>query len=111
MLLHNIGKIVWGLAGWAMPSLGLTPYLAAAATVALGLATSFAYFKGAEGKSAAVATAVASCEVRIAEMQAVSAERLTSVLTEIRQHEDEDVGKTARDLCKGSPFCRERKKQ
>ncbi len=109
-MLSTIGKLVWGGAGWAMPSLGLAPYFLAAATVVLGLATGFAYFKGAEGKAAAVATANASCEVRIAEGARASAESLAHVLATIKSGEDNASepknSDEEKELCRKSKLCR-----
>lgn len=109
-MLQTIGKLVWGSAGWAMPALGLTPYLLAAATVAFGLATGFAYFKGAEGKAAAIATEQAACEIRMSEISAKSARSMSELLSSIRAGEDAATEpKTSaeeKELCRKSKLCR-----
>lgn len=110
-MLSIIGKFTNAAIGWALPGLSANALYIVAGLLSVGIPSAYAWHKGTEGKAAAVATADARCEVRIAEMRAVSATTLASILTEIKEHEDDDAGKTAKDLCKGSPFCRERKKQ
>lgn len=107
-MLGNIGKIVWGASGWAMPSLGLVPYFVAAATVVLGLATGAAYFKGSEGKAAAIATERSACEIRIAEGAQASAEKLAAVLATIQAGEADEPKTPAEEkaACKKSKLCR-----
>jgi hypothetical protein len=62
-------------------------------------------------KREAVRLANASCELRIAESAAESAKRLAGILQKIKEDDDGDDGKTAAELCKGSPFCRDRGKK
>ncbi len=109
-MLSTIGKLAWGSAGWAMPSLGLIPYFVAAATVVVSLTSGYAYFRGAEGKSAAVAQANASCEVRIAEGARASAERLAHVMATIKAGDEAETEPKSsaeeKDLCRKSRLCR-----
>lgn len=108
MLLHNIGKVVWGVAGWSMPSLGLIPYFVAAGTVVLSIATSLAYFKGAEGKAAAIATEKAACEIRVKEGEAASAQVMSDLLSSIRTGDAAEPKTPAEEIaaCKKSKLCR-----
>jgi len=109
-MLSSIGKTIWGMAGWSMPSLGLIPYFVAAGTVVLSITATVAYHKGAEGRAAAVATEKAGCEVRIAESARASAESLSHVLGTIKAGEEAAVEpKNAAEeaaACKKSKLCR-----
>jgi hypothetical protein len=63
-----------------------------------------------EVKAAATAEKTA-CELSKAEAAQVSAETLAHLLDRIAKLEDDDEGKSAKELCASSPFCRTRGKK
>lgn len=115
VFLAPLGAIVWPLLRWlapAIPAKGLLYLIAAlAAVVAIGAPAGAVWLKMRGERSAAVSLERAACELSKAEDARVSAETLSHLLDRIAKAEDDDEGKTAKQLCAGSPFCRDRGKK
>ncbi len=103
-----IGKLVWNALGWAMPGLSASWLYLLAGSLGISLIASVAFFKGAEGKSAAVAAERSACVVSKAQDAQASAEAMAQLLATINAQDGGiDADKTAMQLCAGSPFCRD----
>ena len=106
-----IGWITNSLIGWALPGFGPKVLYAGAAALVVALCSSWAYFQGAEGKSAAVARCEGACSVRLAEKETDYQRTLSDILQKVQEGE-EPAPQTRADLdaaCKRSSMCRENK--
>lgn len=114
-MLALIGRLTNAALGWVLPGLSANALYLLAGLLAIGIPSAYAWHKGTEGKAAAIVAERAACEVSKAEGARVSAESLAHLLDKIAKleddDEDDDEGKTSADLCKGSPFCRDRGKK
>jgi hypothetical protein len=106
-----VGQIAWKALGWAMPGLSAAWLYLLAGGLGVALVASVAFLQGREGKAAAIASERAACELSKAEDAQVSAETLAHLLDRIAKLEDDDEGKSAKELCASSPFCRNRGKK
>jgi xanthosine utilization system XapX-like protein len=72
--------------------------------LAVGIPTAWAYHKGSEGKSAAVATEKAQCEIRLARMETAAERTIADILSSAEPETSENVVQ----YCKRNPgLCRE----
>lgn len=110
-MLGIIGKLTNAAIGWALPGFSANALYIVAGLLFVGIPSAYAWHKGSEGKAAAIVAERSSCEIGKAEARAKSAESLAHLLDKVAKLEDgTDDGKTSAELCKGSPFCRTRKK-
>jgi|SRR5687767_15378858 len=106
-----VGKFVNAAIGWALPGLSANALYILAGVLIVGAPSAYAWHRGAEGKAAAVATERAACEVAKSETARQAAVTMADLLDRIAKSEEDDEGKTAKQLCAGSPFCRDRGKK
>ncbi len=106
-----VGFIGWAFnkaLGWAMPGLSASVLYLLAGLLSIGIPSAYAWHKGSEGKAAAIATERAACAIDKARDEAATSRALSSLMDEISKlSTTDDDGKTAAQLCAGSPFCRD----
>ena len=110
-MLALIGRLTNAAIGWALPGLSANALYLLAGFLFVSIPSAYAWHKGTEGKAAAIATERASCELTKAEDARNAALTMADLLDRIAKAEDDDEGKTAKQLCAGSPFCRDRGKK
>lgn len=107
-----LGKLAWPVVGSVLP--GFNPRLAVilaslmAALVVVGGPAGAVWLHMHGAKREAVRLANASCELRVAEGAAASAEALSGILVSIKEDEPAPRNKAeAASACKRSKLCRE----
>lgn len=104
-MLALIGKFVSTAIGWALPGLSASTLYIVAGLLAVGVPTAWAYHKGSEGKSAAVATEKAQCEIRLARMETAAERTIADILSSVDEATDASVN-VAEYCAKHPTLCR-----
>jgi hypothetical protein len=104
-----LGKAAWPLIGslvpWGGAKFGGIIGALLLALVVIGFPAGWAYHKGSEGKSAAVARSEAACAVKIADIQTAAKRTILDIVTSV---DEEGTRSTdVSDYCKRNPaLCR-----
>jgi hypothetical protein len=111
-MLALIGKLTNAAIGWALPGISANALYIVAGLLFVGIPSAYAWHKGSEGKAAAIVAERAACEISKAEDARNAALTMADLLDRIAKAEtDNDAGKTSKQLCAGSNFCRTRGKK